>query len=148
MELKFKVGDKVRGIGADIKGCEGIIEEVKPDGYNIRFTKVGNEAWHGIGEWRVGNLMCRHTFWEGSLELITSSDETNKRRTFKMKLNTMMKKLLDKDTKILIEADYIDGNLLLTEEGKRALDAIIFEEYKADLVKLAKEKIEEIKENK
>jgi len=60
---KFKVGDKVKGINADIKDCEGFIEEVTDSGYIIRLIKVGNHSFHGSGEWKVGNLITRPTFW-------------------------------------------------------------------------------------
>lgn len=68
----FKVGDKVKGINADIKGCEGIIEEVREEGYSIRLTKVGNLSWHGIGDMQIGSLIERNTFWGNCLELISS----------------------------------------------------------------------------
>ena len=70
--IQFKVGDKVRGIGADIKGCEGIIEKVRAEGYSIRLTKIGKNEWQGQREWQMGNLLERDTFWEDSLELISS----------------------------------------------------------------------------
>lgn len=61
------------------------------------------------------------------------------------KLNNMMKRLLDADTKKLIQAGLINGDLLLTEEGKQAIFAIILEANKKELVKLAEEIIEEEK---
>ena len=62
-----------------------------------------------------------------------------------MKITNLVKKLLDKKTRDLIEAGYIDGDLELTEEGKEALLSILFIEKKEELVKMAQD---EIKNNK
>ena len=70
------------------------------------------------------------------------------KQTLMNKLSLMMKKLLDSDLQTLVKAGYIDGNLELTAEGKTALDSVLFDNYKSDLVVLAQEKIVEEKENK
>ena len=62
-----------------------------------------------------------------------------------MKLNTMMKKLLDKDVRTLIKADYINGDLEFTDKGKEALFSILFTENKKELVILAQEFLKEEK---
>jgi hypothetical protein len=62
-----------------------------------------------------------------------------------MKINSMMKRLLDAKTKKLIKADILDGDLLLTQKGRGVLDAIIFEEYKDKLVAEAEEIIKDDK---
>ena len=62
-----------------------------------------------------------------------------------MKLNSMMKKLLDKATKTLVKADYINGDLQLTPKGKEALDTLVFEQHKETLVKMAEEDLKEEK---
>jgi hypothetical protein len=61
-------------------------------------------------------------------------------------LNNFMKKMLDKDTQTLIKAEYINGDLLLTQKGKEALDSINFQANKAELVKLAQEDLDEEKD--
>ena len=69
----------------------------------------------------------------------------NNNKTIMSKLNTMMKKLLDKDTKTLIEAGYINGDLELTEAGKKELMVILFLANKKELVDSAKELLEDNK---
>ena len=59
------------------------------------------------------------------------------------KLNPMTKRLLDKDTQTLCKAGYINGDLELTENGRNALDTIIFTANKAELVKMAQEELDE-----
>lgn len=63
--------------------------------------------------------------------------------TIMNKLSIMMKKLLDKDTQILVKAGFIDGDLDLTEEGILALNSILFIEKKTEFVKMAEEIIAE-----
>lgn len=58
-------------------------------------------------------------------------------------LNNMMKKLLDADTQVLAKAEYINGDLELTEKAKNALMVSLFNDKKAELVTLAKEEIAE-----
>ena len=82
----------------------------------------------------------------GTLEGSTTNQsfgEQNKPRTIKMKINSMMKRLLDAKTKKLMKADILDGDLLLTQKGRGVLDAMIFEEYKDKLVAEAEEIIKD-----
>ena len=65
-----------------------------------------------------------------------------------MKLNLMMRRLLNADIKKLIKAGLINGNLLLTDEGKNALYALLVETHKKELVEIAKEIIAEKKEDR
>jgi len=58
-----------------------------------------------------------------------------------------MKRLLDEDTQTLVKAGYINGDLELTEAGKKALWAIIFTANKAALVTEATEAIADAKES-
>ena len=58
----------------------------------------------------------------------------------------MLKRLLDRKAQTLYKAGYINGDLELTEEGKNALNTILFDEHKAALVELAEEAIEEQEE--
>ena len=58
----------------------------------------------------------------------------------------MMKRILDKDTRTLVKAGMINGDLEFTEQGKNALESILLTEKKAELVKLAEEKINEDKQ--
>jgi len=64
-----------------------------------------------------------------------------------MKLSSMIKRLLDQDSQTLYKAEFINGDLKLTEEGKNALMVLIFDDYRSKLVAEAKEKIEEEKKS-
>ena len=66
----FKTGDEVRGVGADIRGYEGIIVSDNGYGYRIKITKQPRGGGHGTIEWSIGNILKRETYWEDSLELI------------------------------------------------------------------------------
>jgi len=63
-------------------------------------------------------------------------------------LTNMMKKLLDKDTQVLVKAGYINGDLLLTEKGEEALFAVLFTQNKTDLVTLAQAELDEKEKSK
>lgn len=63
------------------------------------------------------------------------------------RMKAIAKRLLDADTKALIEAGYIDDSLNLTQDGREALDAILFGANKPALVEQAKKEIEEKKED-
>ena len=65
---KFNVGDKVRGINADIKGYEGIIVGDTSFAYQIKITKEGDGHWQD-DKWKVGNINTT-AYWECCLELI------------------------------------------------------------------------------
>ena len=64
------------------------------------------------------------------------------------KLNSMMKRLLDKPSQTLYKAGFINGDLELTEKGADALRVILFDANKVELVKQAEEELKEEKENK
>ena len=64
------------------------------------------------------------------------------------KVSKMMKRLLDKSTQTLVKAGYLNGDLDLTEEGVKTLNALIFEDYKQKLVAMAIEDLEDEKDNK
>jgi len=66
----------------------------------------------------------------------------NNKKIF-MKITNLVKQILDQDTRKLVKAGYIDGELSLTEDGVSELIGMIFAEKKPELVKLAEEKINE-----
>lgn len=74
-----------------------------------------------------------------------STKHQQRRKTMTQKCNIMMKKLLSKDLRTLVEAGYINGDLELTDEGMANLRAILFEQNKEALVALAEEKLQEEK---
>lgn len=59
----------------------------------------------------------------------------------KMKITNLVKKILDADTRKLVKAGFINGDLALTDEGVSELLGILFLEKKDELVKIADEKI-------
>lgn len=59
-----------------------------------------------------------------------------------MKITNLIKKIIDKDVRTLISADFISRDLTLTDEGVNELLGILFLEKKEELVKIAQEKIE------
>lgn len=135
----FNVGDKVRrkiGTGDCSTAIEG---------------KTYTVFQHNNGYLAIGENMSSTAVWACNCyynwELISSPEQNKGKGIIKM-LNQMMKKLLDKDTKTLIKADYMNGDLLLTTKGKESLEAILFEANKIELVKQAEETIVEEKENK
>ena len=82
-------------------------------------------------------------YWTDEM-LITT---TTKGETMQ-KINPMMKRLLDKDTKALYKAGYLNGDLEFTNEGKDALEALVFVGYRAELVLEAEKVIAEEKKAK
>lgn len=64
------------------------------------------------------------------------------------KVGNMMQRLLDKDTQKMVKAGFINGDLELTDLGKKVLWAIIFSANKAEFVKEADLAIEEAKDVK
>ena len=61
------------------------------------------------------------------------------------KLMSFAKRLLSKDLNTLVEVGYLDSSLNLTIEGRAELEALLFEEKKVELVKLAEEELKSIK---
>ena len=60
-----------------------------------------------------------------------------------MKITNIVKKILDVDTRTLVKAGFINGDLALTDEGVSELLGLLFLEKKAELVKIAQEKLDE-----
>lgn len=59
------------------------------------------------------------------------------------KLTHGFKLLTDKGTQTLRQAGFINGDLELTHDGREALDTLVLQDKKADMVKLAEEVIKE-----
>ena len=119
----FKVGDRVRAT-IDCSGSE----EGKV--YTLQVCTDGDLKLGGT------NCTCKEGW-----ELV--EETTINKKTFMKQLKGLMKKLLDADTQKLVKADYINGDLELTEKGKNTIFEMIFLENKAELVKLAEEEIKE-----
>lgn len=62
------------------------------------------------------------------------------------KLKTLAKKLLSSDIRTLVKAGLLNSDLSVAERGRAAIDALFIEENMSALVEIAKERIEEDKE--
>ncbi len=63
-----------------------------------------------------------------------------------MKLTTLAKRLFDSDTKALVKGGLLNKDLSVTDRGRAAIDAIVLEKFKSEIVEIANERIEEDKE--
>ena len=93
-----------------------------------------NGCWHGGYKFS--------TYWKVVSELDKGYDIINYKDT-QMKITNLVKKILDKDTRTLVKAGFINGELALTDEGVSELLGLLFLEKKAELLKVAEEKIDE-----
>lgn len=151
MEHKFKEGDKIRIHREPIMWSSAFSDNNPLDGklsYPRIFIieKIGNGAFNYLAMRTKDdygfNLSC--LIRNDNIELLT-----NNKNNFMTKLNSMMKKILDADTKKLIKAGLINGDLKLTPEGEESLMTVLFDAYKKDLIVMADEIInEEKKEEK
>jgi len=126
--MKFKVGDRVKRISGK--------------NYPEHNMKVGNiYTLSSInGDW-ITLEGTTSSFNSKHFELVNS-----KSQNIGMKLNSMMKKLLDPETRKLVKGGLLNGDLLLTNEGEQALQSILVEQHKKELVTIAEEVIKEEKE--
>lgn len=115
---------------------DGRIDGFESKAYYERQQKEGERLEYG---WVEAN---EYIFYRWGVRL-----NKNNQTTIMSKLNSMMKRLLDADTKKLIKAGLIDGDLLLTNEGKLTMWSILVEANKAALLAAADELIAEAKEN-
>lgn len=132
---KFRIGDRVK-----VVGNRPINQPRYPDGTTGTIVALLGGMRYSI-DWDNG---YQSYIWTdvGDIKLI------NDNKTIMAKVGIMMKKLLDKDTQILVEAGFINGDLELTCLGRTHLDAILFTANKGELIKLAKDSIAEDKANK
>ena len=136
---KFKVGDRVEYCGGSLYNFGGSLGKAeKGMTYTISSIDVGcsGEAIYGVSGSYEGKPNWCHM--EKNFNLVT------KKSTMKTVTNTF-KLFTDKKTQTLRKAEYIDGDLELTEKGQNALDSILLGVNKDALVALAEE---DIKENK
>jgi len=120
--VKFKRGENVYDLNS---GKKGIIINARAITSDVQYRSGMEVVTNGSIDWIKNNN-------QGVI----------------MKLTSLMRKVLDKDLRIVIEAGIIDNDLTLTEKGKEELMSILFIEKKPELVKLAEEIIEEEKKTK
>lgn len=132
---KFKIGDRIKVIWCCPKGS----------GVYLGQTGVVNDVDSGMG---VDGDHCYGLRLDGGAVVYASESELSliKNKTTMSKLSSMVKRLLDKDSQTLYKAGFITDDLWVSDEGKRALWGILFEEHKAALLKEAEEKLAEEKE--
>lgn len=116
---EFSIGELVHGSVPAINQ-KGIIAKI---GINCCLVK-----------YIVNNKSMQLSFRKNRLSKINKNIQTKMK-----KINNFMKRLLDADTKKLINAGIINGDLLLTSEGREALESIVFQVNKAELLKIADE---------
>ena len=64
------------------------------------------------------------------------------------RLKGLFKRLVDKNVQKLYQAEFVNGDLELTDEGREELLYILFEQNKEELIKRADEVIKEKKNKK
>ena len=112
----------------------GKLGEREPSGYLIE-DGVSHSHWSVDGEWKYE---CGGDCVRKGREHMEKRNLIKNNKT--MKITNLVKKLLDEDTRTLVEAGFINGDLALTDEGTSELIGLLFLEKKAELVKIAQEK--------
>lgn len=168
---KFKVGDRVEilekgGISYAKRGDIVTVSKVDGNGNIDGFQEWKNNNWAFENEWYrlveeaepLTNSFPVHDDFHSVLiqEVadnyrkyyygVDTSDikiTPTPNKPIMKTVTTMMKKLLDADTQKLVKAGFVNGDLELTERGRAELTAILFTNYKKELVEVAKEVIKE-----
>lgn len=126
----------------------GEITRVRSTGFGMRFVGcVFKVTGKGFGLLYGEGIPSGMSYTD--LDRIGSSiiKENKERPPLMTRVNNMMKKLLDSDTQTLIKAGYLNNDLQMTDAGRLALIATLFEANKAALVVLAQEELEEQEQN-
>jgi hypothetical protein len=141
---EVKVGDIVRVSGGDgEKAGVWIIMSDEKDTYSqsALHLKIAKNSSY--------NYLLQSSLWPQvkddicELEVIGNIfNQLNFNQTT-MKITNLVKKILDEDTRKLVKANFINGDLALTDEGVQELLGLLFLANKDELVKIADEKIKE-----
>lgn len=138
----FKIGDKVRLKEGVVTNCTAALA------YGVTYfvitgtpDKRGAYSYDAYDKKGMKMASCAICLGEDSFELI------NNNSIDMSKISSLQETLLDKNTKVLIEAGFLDEKLALTEEGKTELQSLFFADYKERLIKVAEAKIKEAKKN-
>ena len=123
---RFKKGDKVKATRACSGAVAGQIYEVEKPSFSLNGIALRGTSCSCL----IG--------WELVEEL-----QTNKKTTIMKTLKGLMSRLLDKETQTLYKADFINGDLELTEKGKKQLMELLFLANKVELVKQAEAELAE-----
>ena len=135
----IRIGDLVERIiddhGDFLEGDEGRVVNIRKDGSNFDVRLEDGSISKGNSPSKLSVIQ----------RASVDKPEGNKPKMLQ-RLGNYMKKLLDKDTQVLVKAGFINGDLEPTEEGLDALNSILFFEKKTELVEMAKEMIAEEEE--
>ena len=135
---KFKAGDKVRiKENADVGTSDIRAGEVG------EIVEVDDEEEYPYGVKNIGGELQS---FDGS-ELEKVETKSKKERSIIMKVGSMMSKILSKNVRTLVKASYLDGDLDFTEDGRKALYALLYEEYESKLVAMAEKELREAKKD-
>ncbi len=138
---KFKIGDKIRGISADIKGCEGIIEGDTGAGWKIKITK-GSSEYPNAEDLKEGVTCSRTTYWINHIELITNESSNTSQNTVGKIMNNITKFVknmtLTADEKLLRKFGFKNDCGEYTQDAKDFAILKLCEEKEVLMVEVAK----------
>lgn len=140
MNKKLTLKEYVKiGKFGDILKLHGFYYMVLAIGGNLNDPLV-NKIWveKKKGRW-VNRGFNAERMMSPELELEVITNNKN------MKLTSLFKKLVDKDTRIMVEAGFLSEDFQLTEIGANTILGLIFLERKEDIAKLAQEKLDDEK---
>ncbi|SRR5258708_3518995 len=143
----FKVGDKIKWINDNNRPP---VSASNPEYlfeigcvHDTQFYLIKNKQTEG------GNKCYEHgTNWVQELSNAHQNVEIVKSTNLITNMKTLFELLVDVDTRTLREAEFLNGDLALTTEGQAELMNLIFLDKKAELVKIAQTKLDEIKAKK
>ena len=144
--LHLKLGDVIQIIGSVDKDGKYIIFSDKKYGTWLRpmcpLRICNNGEYNYIEGYATNGLQAKDEKCFVAVVGNILEDYKLNNNNF-MKITNLVKKILDKDTRTLVSAGYINGDLALTDEGVAELIGIMFLEKKAELLKIAQEKLDE-----
>jgi len=118
----------------------GYLNEKEPSGYIIKEKDDSHSHWSTKGEWKHNcggpNCIKRARKHLENHNLITNKITMNK-------LTSAMKRVLSKNMQAQFKAGFRNGNLELTEDGKKELLEILAVEKEKDLTDVANEILKE-----
>ncbi len=107
--------------------------------------------WKGWPETRTGRASGHYDMVKAIYHIIETPNlinQDNKEKTMLKKLSKTLKRILSKPMQSLYKADWVNGDLELTEAGKKNLWAILLEKHEEELAKEADSLIAELKKVK
>jgi hypothetical protein len=137
-ERSIGVPDKTTG--------EFYTQDYNSQGFYTQDYNSQSDVINGVPKsiWEVGGFYVEeYATPMGKNPFYQHYDSQNNKKNNMNQLTSMLKRLLDKNAQKLYKVGFINGDLELTESGKRELWGIIFDTYKKELVEKAEEIIKE-----